>query len=200
MSSNQLIELLMKEYEKVVEENCLPSNFAYSNEIPLPIDKINGLKCSVGFVLCRKSVLLLITSDNIYENGNCELRELYRKPLIHCNDINDKDKKFNKDDFVMVLVNLKKTLTELYFDKYYGEFRTKNDTTFGKEFASLLADIDNVKLTCDDCCVCSVNTTTKTPCGHHLCVDCWDRIPNNNADIIPCPICREDIKYINYDE
>jgi len=198
MSSNQLVEYLIKGYDKTRVAKC---DFS---EINLPIDKINGKKCSVQIYLRAQSIVLHITSCDVYDHNDDELRELYRGELISCYDYKDKDKRLNKDNFVMAIVNLKKTLTELKFDKFSGKFIKENDDKIIKEFASVLADIDNIKLTCDACCVCSVATKTTTPCNHSLCVECWDSIhiqdKNSLDEKIPCPICRENIMFIKDDE
>jgi len=205
MSSNQLIENLMEDYVVVIKKTQEhPQCHHYNQEFTLPIDKVNGVKCSVSYVLRYQSIQLHITSCDVYENDGGDFRELYREDLASCFDYNDKNKQLKKDDFVMALVNLKKTLAELSFDKYYGKFFKENQKRSGKEFASLLADMDNIKLTCDACCVCSINTNTKTPCKHSLCVECWDSIhiqdKNSLDEKIPCPICRENIMFIKDDE
>jgi hypothetical protein len=204
MSSNQLIESLMTQYEEVLEKQKTRECLRYSDEIPLPIDKVDGLKCYVGFVLRKQSIQLQITSCDVLVEEYCGNRILYQQYLIDCIKYNDKNKEFKKEDFVMALVNLKKLLSELKFDKFYGEFRKETDTRFGKDFATLLADINNIKLTCNDCCVCSVTTNTKTPCRHHLCVECWDRITIQYEGVdnkkMSCPICRENIMFIKDDE
>lgn len=40
----------------------------------------------------------------------------------------------------------------------------------------------------EPCCVCNEITDTKTRCGHHLCMDCWERLEK-----LVCPMCREDV-------
>ena len=67
-------------------------------------------------------------------------------------------------------------LKNIKFDKQSGTF-TKNAIE-----------------TSEECCICLEPTQTKTNCGHHLCIPCWNKI---NAK---CPICRkEDIcMYCDY--
>lgn len=38
------------------------------------------------------------------------------------------------------------------------------------------------------CCVCFGSSTTSTPCGHPLCIECWDSLPRSL-----CPLCRRDL-------
>jgi len=40
------------------------------------------------------------------------------------------------------------------------------------------------------CGVCLEETLTTTPCGHHLCGECWEQLEKKQ-----CPLCRGDIEY-----
>ena len=46
----------------------------------------------------------------------------------------------------------------------------------------------------DICCVCHLETATKTGCGHYLCYSCWKQIKN-----MKCPMCRKSILYTERD-
>lgn len=40
----------------------------------------------------------------------------------------------------------------------------------------------------EPCCVCNCVTQTKTRCGHHLCMHCWNSLARP-----ACPMCRADV-------
>jgi hypothetical protein len=66
-------------------------------------------------------------------------------------------------------------LTTIQFDKRSGSFTKNDDPT-------------------EECCVCLEETTTKTNCGHTICVPCWNQIKK-----IQCPLCRNDDIYMHCD-
>ena len=43
------------------------------------------------------------------------------------------------------------------------------------------------------CVVCHETTQTKTPCGHRLCVECWNKVCP-----MTCPCCREDVNFAQH--
>jgi hypothetical protein len=45
----------------------------------------------------------------------------------------------------------------------------------------------------EECCVCLDNTKTTTPCGHKLCIVCWDKVKVLKTKL-PCPICRSNLR------
>jgi hypothetical protein len=65
-------------------------------------------------------------------------------------------------------------------------------------------DNPNIEMYGEKCCVCFIMTTNKTSCNHYLCFKCWEQVKSQQVDegeyeetILPCPLCRKNIYYIN---
>ena len=86
----------------------------------------------------------------------------------------------------------------LQFCKITNDFTTPEF----KEMKELTASTFGY-LNIGECCVCYENTTARTPCGHHLCYECWATLKKTI-----CPMCRDDIghtrqcnyQYCHHDE
>lgn len=82
-------------------------------------------------------------------------------------------------------------LEDLVFDKSIGKFIDKKKKEYNKiqyeAFKKFLRGFD-------DCSVCLEQTTNKTPCGHTLCMECWQKLENPEKP--KCPICRGYIDYV----
>lgn len=64
--------------------------------------------------------------------------------------------------------------------------------------SQIFVNIPNITYTAtQECCVCTNHTLTKTPCNHQLCHRCWFKLKLNSERDIPCPMCRQDIGYID---
>lgn len=87
---------------------------------------------------------------------------------------------------------------ELIFDKSVEQFVNRTDSKAFRMYRkerlrhSIFADKQSFK-SGNMCCVCNEHTTTKTPCGHELCLVCWEQIQGNKT----CPLCRHEIRYRN---
>jgi len=84
-----------------------------------------------------------------------------------------------------------KDVTRLKFDHYNG-FLTMGEI----EDPGVLKDMfacENVVLNFSECVVCYRETKTTTKCGHHLCLECWGKLPPS-CDCCKtgrtCPTCR----------
>lgn len=84
-------------------------------------------------------------------------------------------------------------LNNMVLDKLQGLFYDKScaDDTEEISILTMAEDVLNADEDIDKCCCCSENTDTKTPCGHSICVLCWNTLEN-----LSCPICREPIRNI----
>jgi hypothetical protein len=160
--------------------------------IRIPIKMIDRVKVFVRLIVRSSNsslVILEITVDDIYENDNFEDITLHRKLF----NINDKD--FTKvAEFILVELN------ELRLDMA-GDLANKKDLDDEVLEHELLSGLDNIELDADECCVCNNLTKTKTICNHCVCYRCMTHIKHvkddddENSYEIPCPICRQDIKF-----
>lgn len=86
-----------------------------------------------------------------------------------------------------------KKITTLKFDHFHGNF------TFGEiedsSFLKEMFECENVKLDFDECVICYRNTKTKTNCDHHICHECWGKLPASCVSCKTgrkCPTCRNE--------
>jgi hypothetical protein len=200
MSSQALIEYLTEVNGKLVrerEEHCNNSAtciccYEFVDRV-LPINKVDGVICRVNLRIQLYHISLLITCENILDNTYHGQRVvLYDESLVSIK----KDEKMEKEHFVSALVELKKSLCILKFDRFNGQFKKDLKKPINQHFAEFLDGVSNITALHDTCCVCYCATLTKTPCNHPICMVCWDSIKENNGDVDctrPCPICRNDI-------
>lgn len=138
-----------------------------------------------GFSKVGGPLSLRILSDNIFDNDNLNsMFGIFYVELI-CSDLK---KAINE------AVNI---LREITFCKVDGNFKRPNEKTKGQlyDIFSRLWDMQ-VDI---ECCVCKEITTTKTACGHRLCLICWSNIngiaEKDNNKKPRCPMCRGNIRY-----
>jgi hypothetical protein len=85
----------------------------------------------------------------------------------------------------------------LFFDKTDERFISRDCPKAMRRYRkerlrqSIFADKRSIK-SGNMCCVCNDHTTTKTPCGHELCLVCWEKLEKKT-----CPLCRHEIRYRN---
>jgi|694.fasta_scaffold04581_30 hypothetical protein len=172
--------------------------------IKLPIKTINGLLCECSlqfqYYLPNKIYQPDIDTDKPFyrvffkvispklslgEHYNYANKRYYEKKLFE-----DTQTEYTLTDLTIIFIKSKYLLSNL---KYcYVE----NELTFKPSHILLLSSIfenPNIELNCEECSVCRITTTNKTPCNHSLCFICWEQIKENENEIIPCPLCREDI-------
>jgi hypothetical protein len=172
--------------------------------IQLPIKKIDDVKCDATIVIVHKGFTVFeIRSPNVFENNeSVNNREIFRKVLLEKRGCAENP--LLKEDIVSALVLLKKTLSSLSFDRYSGRFVENKQKSRVKIMNDFLSGIENITRDVDNCCVCMCETMTETPCGHYLCVPCWDSVKQVSVGYgdheIPCPMCRKDITYAYINE
>lgn len=179
--------------ESLKEFNCI-NNCCHENiniyKITLDtINKINGIDVECELLLnkiiskSKKNEYYIgiwiegtkIFINNTYENHN----------MFVCKEKLHKYNSAKINDFLTKLKN--KILPNLRVDKVFGKFYLVNEE--GKK----IINEDNVGIdifgleysNSNDCVVCYESTYTLTSCNHYLCVDCWNKLKNNN-----CPMCR----------
>ena len=155
----------------------------------LPIKKIDGMTVTVRLTFCKwshqtkTSMTLEVATEkiNIMTDNCVEDMRLYQASITEdC----------EKMDLDAAAEEIKTQLSDLKFNKYCGSFQRSAD--FSSEPIDDLAEIGNIEMDYDKCCVCRDATLTKTTCGHHLCVECWISLKK-----LKCPICRDCIKYLD---
>jgi len=83
----------------------------------------------------------------------------------------------------------------LFFDKSGEQFISRDCPKAMRQYRkerlrqSIFADKRSFKSS-NMCCVCNEHTITETPCGHNLCLVCWEKLEKKT-----CPLCRQEIKY-----
>jgi hypothetical protein len=182
--------ILLKKYDAEIIKLNEKNNIGL---IKIPIKMIDRVKVFVRLIvrLSNSSLVILeITVNDIYENDNFEDITLHRK-LFH----------INNKDFTEVAKFILVELNELRLDMK-GKLTNKKNMDDELLEHELLSGLDNIELYADECCVCNNLTQTKTKCNHCVCYRCMTHIkPVNNDDEdedsceIPCPICRQDIRF-----
>jgi len=111
-----------------------------------------------------------------------------------------KQSKYLLREIVSMLNDYNKDISVMNFNKLHGVFNTPDhmDTL---QVPPTLPDRPQIRKVClnadvepSECCVCLESTKTQTPCCHHLCVGCWGLLKDKDVDILPCPLCRTDIR------
>jgi hypothetical protein len=159
--------------------------------IGIPIKTIDKVKVWVKLLFSDTASILEICLSDFYEDEDMEDVYLHRV-VIH------NAKAFTKvAEYILVNIN------ELKLD-ITGKLVNKKDIIDDQILEhQLLSGFDNIELYGDECCVCNDLTQTTTRCNHRLCYRCMTHIkPVENNDSycekdIPCPICRQDIRYFN---
>lgn len=102
-------------------------------------------------------------------------------------------------DIQNALCTIDDDIENLFLDNRRGVFVNRKDEDAMRAYRMLrTTDLvfkhkKAVSSPSDMCCVCHDTTRTKTLCGHHLCVGCW-----NQVRPLTCPCCRDDIDFTTY--
>lgn len=82
------------------------------------------------------------------------------------------------------------TIASLSFDNKLGVFTIGSVESEVDYFIQALKDCTKVELSHKECCVCYEFVTTKTRCGHSLCMRCASKLHKQR-----CPACRRVLKF-----
>jgi hypothetical protein len=195
---NKLFEVVVKKFEGMGREK------RGSDLLKLPIKKIDGLNV-------YSTITLIFDGENVY-NMSIDIKPtIYykeQKSLYHLHEFNTKvfDKELKTFDFSSFKKKIERFFEELPKLKINiegvlsknGELMCYNSKY---KYIDLFIDekIDGVEFEeYEECCVCGEHTTTKTKCGHILCLKCEDKINEMIKKRPKCPICRQCIE--NYNE
>ena len=167
------------------------NSYSYCKQLPIvnSIDNIS-IKLLTKFIKEKKTntdnKFNYIGKIQIQTYKTYQICEYHSKKLI----LFEYEKKLNKYSPKIIncfLSEFKDILSKLKFNKLFGEFTIEDLKLITKK--NLGMDIfDLTYSNCQDCVVCYDKTFTKTSCLHHVCLDCWSKIRNNE-----CPICRNNL-------
>jgi len=178
------------------------------DRIKFPINKIDGLKCEPVLLITysynlhtndyNMTIIINIISNTIMYN-HCTTEKIYYMEKIY--------NKNNKIITVIDIIELLLIVKYLFFNlKYcYVSNMLELNTFVNLELFTSVFDNPNIEIFGEKCCVCFIATTNKTKCKHSLCFKCWEEIKPQQVEeseyeetILPCPLCRQNIYYINY--
>ena len=177
------------------------------DQIKFPINKIDGLKCeSVLYITYsynlhtdnyNMTIVLNIQSNTIMYN-ECGIEKNYFVEKV----FNENNKIITVIDIIEILLILKYLFFNLKYC-YVTNMLVLNSYINLDLFTSIF-DNSNIEILGEKCCVCFISTTNKTKCKHSLCFKCWEEIKPQQIEqgeyeetILPCPLCRQNIYYIN---
>jgi hypothetical protein len=103
------------------------------------------------------------------------------------------DPNFITDEMMDIVENIEAEVNGLIMDKQTGVFINPKDEEAMDEDKMLFLTaraFAHAKYNPygEPCCVCNCVTKTKTRCGHHLCMLCWNSLARP-----ACPMCRADV-------
>ena len=153
-------------------QECLTANFETEIHMYHDVEHIDGIEMDIDIYFWRydpsfedtpyHEIIAKIRFLNVHE-CDCVFYKV-KEESIHT----DRRKGHPSTESITSLVNeIFYILKETKFNKYSGTFI---DYNFGGG---------------EECCVCLEITSTKTNCGHHMCIACWNQVNNQR-----CPICR----------
>jgi hypothetical protein len=172
----------------------IKTNGATSSFVVLPVFEIDGLKVRCDLIVNQNGMSIFIRCTNIImyakrgEDINMFVQQiLFRKTYIK------KLTKYTLKDYESVIRIINSDIRDMKFDKLNGVLTTPEIThpkmaPYVREYDELF-NVPCDEVNPDDCCVCLDTTKTTTPCGHKLCVSCWNSIKINKGEV-PCPMCR----------
>ena len=203
----QMIEEMSLEYIDSVQDTDSYDNGQYL--IKLPIKSVNGLKCIcilkfsyITGTKCRSdhtiieenkytfaSLKVMSNHLNMGEKYNYNFYKMYYDKHI----LEEQTSPITHTDIMKCIIKAKYLLSNLKYCYF------ENELTLKPSHILLLSSIfenPNIELNCEECSICRITTTNRTPCNHSLCFICWEQIKENEDEIIPCPLCREDISNV----
>jgi hypothetical protein len=202
-----MIEEMSLEYIDSVQDIDSYDNGQYL--IELPIKSVNGLKCACflkfGNYISQMgrsnqpigeekrytfaSLKVFSTHLNMGEKYNYSNYQMYYDKKI----LEDQYLPIVHTDIIKCIIKAKYLLSNLKYCYFENMLRLKPSHIL---LLSSIFENPNIELNCEECSICRITTTNRTPCNHSLCFICWEQIKENEDEIIPCPLCREDISNV----
>jgi hypothetical protein len=173
------------------------------NRYELPITEIDGVRVIVEIYKTTWRARASDTTETVNYYLNIRLKGVYNKGD---ENLNHEYLLFNSQCFAELAPALKYAIIflgickmDLVRGKLVVETNTEGDTS--AKLSALFRSNTRLKVKHDECCVCKdTETTTRTECGHPVCVRCISKLPM--ADEEPdfdeetmwcerkCPMCR----------
>jgi hypothetical protein len=176
-------------------DHDIHANGATCSFVVLPVYEIDGLKVRCDLVVNQNGMSMLIICSNIEMYAKRDVGDLYRivQQILFRKTYIKKLTKYTLKDYESVIRIINNDIGVMRFDKLNGVLTTPEHThpklaphvRYYDELFNVPCDESNP----DDCCVCLETTKTTTPCGHKLCVSCWNTIKMHKCEV-PCPMCR----------
>jgi hypothetical protein len=162
---------------------------------------IDGIHCQPRLFCNENGMYIVIYADKVWtyrKNEHDDVvspisQAVFTKTYV-------KKSRYLLRDIVSLLDEYDKDISVMKLDKLHGVFHTPwhKDTV---QLPPVLPNYPQKRKVClnadiepSECCVCLDSTKTQTPCCHHLCVGCWGLLKDKDVDILPCPLCRTDIR------
>jgi hypothetical protein len=176
------------------------------DRIKFPINKIDGLNCEPTLLITynynshtndyNMTIIFNIMSNTIMYNETTIEKNYFIERLFTKNN-----KLITIFDIIEILLKVKYLFYNL---KYcYINNTLELHSSINLDLFTSLFDNPNIEMLGEKCCVCFITTTNKTKCNHSLCFKCWEQVQPKIIDdegidenILPCPMCRQDIYYI----
>jgi hypothetical protein len=177
------------------------------DRIKFPINKIDGLKCETILLITysynlhtddyNMTIIINIMSNTIMYNESTIEKNYFMEKIYNKNN-----KMITIIDIIEILLIMKYLFYNL---KYcYISNMLELNTYINIDLFTSIFDNPNTEILGEKCCVCFITTTNKTKCNHSLCFKCWEEIKPQQVEleeyeetILPCPLCRQNIYYIN---
>jgi hypothetical protein len=162
---------------------------------------IDGIHCQPRLFCNKNGMYIVIFADKVWTYRKNEhddavspiSQAVFTKTYV-------KKSRYLLRDIVTLLDEYDKDISVMKLNKLHGVFHTPcyTDTL---QLPPVLPNYPQKRKVClnadiepSECCVCLESTKTQTPCCHHLCVGCWGLLKEKDVDIVPCPLCRTDIR------
>jgi hypothetical protein len=168
--------------------------------IHLPSTIIDGISVRIDFVGNHEGMSLVIWAHNLWfykKKRLITMETVYTcKPILFKKTYIQKPTKYTLQNYIQVLQLIHKDIQVMKFDKLEGLFYTSDHNisiTLPRNEDDKWDFLLCHQLQPEDCCVCLDTTKTTTPCGHKLCISCWNSI-KVYQNKLPCPICRTNLR------
>jgi len=173
--------------------------------------KSNCYTLSNDMVQCFYNIILQIQTINMYCSSHDDPVHLYHE-IIYDKQLKRKTKEeatnnlfslIRSDKIIESIISTK--IIDLYpnihFNKYISKYvndTEKNEDYYSWRLFEFEKKMDPKYFKNFECCVCYDNTKHKTPCGHYLCIICYETMFEKHT--FNCPMCREDLREYTCEE
>lgn len=187
--------------EMIADIEKILSNNKCSNDYYLPISELDDIRVSAKirkFTTCSGviSYHFCVALLGVHHSWDKQFNGRY--DLFSSKDLDTLPKTLK-----FIEIFLENFSVDLVNGKFVTESRPESKTK--AKLAIMLRKNPRVKVNMDECCVCKdTETTSKTPCGHFVCIRCVSKLPMADEDPDfdddeydgmcfdrKCPMCRQ---------